>query len=364
MDKEMLELYSDYLIASSGATTATGLAQISGGGLSHDAVTRFLRESRTDSGMLWKLVKPLVRQLQQQSGDAGILIYDDTIIEKPYTDENEIVNWYYDHSRGHHVKGMNLLTGLYHRNGVSVPVTFEVISKRESVEAGTGRKRWKSGVTKNEHLRRTLGQCVKNGLEVRYVLADSWYGCSATMRYIKEELGIDFIMPLKGNRKVAVSRAAKERGEYRAISSLPLEEHATKRVYLSGVAFAVLLSKVVFKNGDDTCGVLYLAASDLEHGFEEISTTYNRRWAVEEYHQGLKSAVSVRRSPTKRVQTQRAHILAALYAFVKLERISKKLGRSRQEIKSAIYFHGLRSALEKLSEFHAAARFKPILCVR
>ena len=38
----LLDLYSDYLISSFGQTTATGLATLLKGGLSHDQVTRFL----------------------------------------------------------------------------------------------------------------------------------------------------------------------------------------------------------------------------------------------------------------------------------------------------------------------------------
>ncbi len=38
-----------------------------------------------------------------------VLIFDDTIQEKPYTDENEVMCWHYDHTKGHAVQGFNLL---------------------------------------------------------------------------------------------------------------------------------------------------------------------------------------------------------------------------------------------------------------
>jgi hypothetical protein len=31
--------------------------------------------------------------------DEGVMIIDDSIKEKPYTDENEIGRWHYDHSK-------------------------------------------------------------------------------------------------------------------------------------------------------------------------------------------------------------------------------------------------------------------------
>ncbi len=41
MNKDMIELYSDYLIASFGQTTATGLANLLQGSIYHDSITRF-----------------------------------------------------------------------------------------------------------------------------------------------------------------------------------------------------------------------------------------------------------------------------------------------------------------------------------
>jgi hypothetical protein len=44
MEKEKLELYTDYLICNSGLATATGLSAVLDGEISHDKITRFLSE--------------------------------------------------------------------------------------------------------------------------------------------------------------------------------------------------------------------------------------------------------------------------------------------------------------------------------
>jgi hypothetical protein len=41
------------------------------------------------------------------------LIVDDTIQEKGWTDENEIICWHFDHGQGRSIKGVNLLNALY-----------------------------------------------------------------------------------------------------------------------------------------------------------------------------------------------------------------------------------------------------------
>ena len=82
MDIKLLELYSDYIISSFGQITATGLSRASSGIISHDKITRFLSEKELDSKQLWKLVKPLVREKEQEN---GVLIVDDTIENKGST---------------------------------------------------------------------------------------------------------------------------------------------------------------------------------------------------------------------------------------------------------------------------------------
>src|SRR3712207_7361690 len=87
MDKHLLDLYTDYLVASFGSTTATGLARLLDQAVSHDQITRFLSKRQFTSADLWLVVKPIVRQVQHPD---GLLIIDDSIEEKPYTDESEL----------------------------------------------------------------------------------------------------------------------------------------------------------------------------------------------------------------------------------------------------------------------------------
>ena len=126
MNKAYLELYTDYLISTFGYATATGLSRMVEGEISHDQITCFLSEEEHTSKELWIPVKPTVRKVERAD---GVLIFDDTIQEKPYTDENEVMCWHYDHSKGRAVQGFNLLNCLYHVDEISIPVAFEIIKK-------------------------------------------------------------------------------------------------------------------------------------------------------------------------------------------------------------------------------------------
>jgi hypothetical protein len=351
MNTDFLELYTDYLLSAFSYTTATGLSKMTDGVVSHDKVTRFLAEKELDSPALWRLVKPLVRQLEEEDEgrQESVLIIDDTIEEKPYTDESELICWHYDHGQGRTVKGMNLLSTLYRVGEVSIPVAFELVKKTEwSFDEKKEKWRRKSPRTKNELYRRMLAACAKNRIEFGYVLSDVWYASSENMRYIKEDLGKEFVMPLKTNRNVALSLEHKNRGEYEQVGSLEPEPGTVREVYVEQVGFPLLLAKRVFKNEDGSEGVLYLVTSDPTLDYERLTTIYQRRWKVEEYHKSLKSNASLAKSPTKTIRTQSNHVFASIWAFVKLERMKLATSMNHFALRSRIYLKAIQAAYLEL----------------
>ena len=76
------------------------------------------------------------------------MIVDDSIGEKPYTDENDIICWHYDHSQHRAVKGINFVTCLYHCQGVSLPIGFEIVRKTEKyLDPKSGKEKRRSNRT-------------------------------------------------------------------------------------------------------------------------------------------------------------------------------------------------------------------------
>ena len=186
MDKKLLDLYSDYLLSSFGATTATGLSSLLAGQISHDQVTRFLSQAEYTSKALWHQVKSVVRTIERED---GVLIFDDTIQEKPHTDENELICWHFDHSKNRSVKGLNLLNCIYQAGDVSVPVAYELVRKPILFcDRQTRQVKRKSEVTKNQLLRQMLRTCQQNRLSYRYVLADSWFSAKENLSFIRQDL--------------------------------------------------------------------------------------------------------------------------------------------------------------------------------
>ena len=73
-------LYTDYLLSTFGAATATGLSAMVEGDVSHDQVTRFLSGQEYTSKDLWQNVKKTVRSVECED---GVLIFDGEHWQKP-----------------------------------------------------------------------------------------------------------------------------------------------------------------------------------------------------------------------------------------------------------------------------------------
>ncbi len=188
MKREYLELYTDYLIASFDKTTATGLSAILDGAISHDKITRFLNSGEYTSKELWQLVKKDVRTIEDED---GVLIFDDTVQEKRYSKESDLICWHWDHKLNRNIKGINLLNCVYHANGVTLPIAFELVKKPIQFSDLKIRKvKRKSKITKNAMLRDILKTCQYNQVKWSYLLADSWFTSSENMKYVAKKLNL------------------------------------------------------------------------------------------------------------------------------------------------------------------------------
>ena len=186
MKKINLDLYADYLLSTFGAATATCLSAMVDGQVSHDQVTRFLSAQEYTSKDLWLQVKSTVRSVESED---GVLIFDDTIQAKPWTDESELMCWHYDHVIGRSVRGINFLNALYYSKETSIPVAFELVRKPilySDIE--TKKLKRMSEKTKNQMMREMIDTCIQNGLVFRFILMDSWFSSMENFDFIKSKV--------------------------------------------------------------------------------------------------------------------------------------------------------------------------------
>ena len=352
MQRADLDLYTDYLLSTFGFATATGLSAMVEGEVSHDRVTRFLSGEDFTSKHLWQQVKSVVRSVESSD---GVLIFDDTIQEKAWTDENELMCWHYDHVSGRNVRGINLLNALYYCNGTSIPVAFELVKKPiPYCDLATRKLKRRSEVTKNELMRAMIDTCIRNELKFRFVLMDSWFAATENFEFITGK-GRHFIAALKDNRLIAVTEEDRKNKRFVRVENLDLPEQTVVRGWLKDYAKEVLVVRQVFTNKDGSTGKLHLASSDLTGSYDAITTTYQKRWKVEVFHKSLKSNANLAKSPTRTLRTQSNQVILSICATFKLECLGLKNKCSPFALCRKLLINASRSAYDELLQLRAAA---------
>lgn len=343
----MLDIYTDYLISQNNLATATGLSDLMGGEISHDKITRLLNKSDFNSKDLWEFVKRGVRKAQ--SIDDGVLILDDCVEEKPYTDENDIICWHYSHAKGTQVKGINLLSCLVSYGDISYPVGYEIIHKNvEYFCEKENKKKRRSQTTKNEYFRNLVKQAGKNSVRFKYVLADNWFGAKDNIEFLHKKMKKYFIIGIKSNRTISLTKSDKIGGKFKKVREIDIKEDQAIQVYLRGIDFPLKLIKKVFTNENGTTGTLYLISNDLTKDSDHLYSIYQKRWNIEEYHKSIKQNSSLAKSPTKVVRSQSNHIFASIIGFCKLQVLQIKNSINHFAIKYKLILKANQAAMKEL----------------
>ena len=221
-----LDLYTDYLLSSTGPTTATGLWRRLDGTLSHDHVTRWLSQNTYGLADIWRQAKPLIRQVEVRRpvGAFAVLIVDDSVLEMAHTDANELICTHWDHSQQRYVKGLNFVSLLYQAGELALPIAVELVRKTVPVYLPkTLKTSYQRPLPKNEYLQQMLRVALPGRpqpqVASRYLLADSWYASAENMCLVRA-LGHHSLFALESSRTVALSEADRAQGRFQAVQSL------------------------------------------------------------------------------------------------------------------------------------------------
>lgn len=353
-NKQILDLYSDYLLASFSLATATGLSELISHVLSHDQISRFLGQGLFTQKDYWTMIKPLIRQVEHPM---GIIKIDDTIVEKPHSTENTIICYHWDHSKNRHIKGINLLNFLYEtplNNGqaISIPACYEIIAKTDTfTDPKSGKVKKRSPFTKNELVRKRLKILHQfNKVKFKYVTWDTWFSSNENFDFVHYTLKKYFVSAIKANRLIALNEQDQLNGKFTRVNELNIQKDQAITVRIKGMDFPLRLLKQVFANKDGSQGELYVVTNDLLLDAELMTTAYNSRWGVEVFHKSLKQNVGLGKSPTKNEITQSNHIFAAMIGWTKLEMLAVMTQTNHFALKNRIYLKSLAGAWTQVQD--------------
>lgn len=311
--------YINFLIASLGVFSCTEAERchpLGEGRPSHDAFTRLLLRQPPDTEALWKESKVNV------DPHKGVLIGDDSVLDKPYAKNMELV--YRQWSGKHHqtVNGINLTTLLWTDGIAMIPVDFRIYDIENDNK------------TKNDHFRDMLYTAKERGFEPELTLNDSWYSGIDNLKTIRK-LGWHWLTRFKKNRLVNPDNTKNIQIQY---VDIPPEG---KEVHLKAYGF-IKVFKIVSKDGD----IDYWATDMLDMDEPKRKKMAGYSWKIEEYHRGIKQFCGVEKCQARKGQCQRAHIAFSLRAFLRLEVERLKTGASWFESKRRIFRDAIRLYLK------------------
>ncbi|ACC82704.1 hypothetical protein Npun_R4329 [Nostoc punctiforme PCC 73102] len=99
--------YCQYLLSSQINYTITNLAEHLES-ISHDAINYYLKREKLTPRLLWDNVKDLV-----EPDDNGYIIFDDSVLDKRYSEEIEIVRRQYSGNEHGVLKGIGVVNCVY-----------------------------------------------------------------------------------------------------------------------------------------------------------------------------------------------------------------------------------------------------------
>jgi len=308
--------YIDFVIATPRVVSATEAAKVQGDeeqAPAHDAFTRLLHRLEPDAETLW------TEASSQISLSQGILVIDDSTLDKPYARKMELVARHWSGKHHKVVSGINLISLLWTDGDRHIPVDYRIFDKK------------KDALTKNDHFQAMVKAARERGFAPACVVFDSWYSSLENLKLIRS-FDWGWLTRLKSNRKVNPDRTG-----LRAVSTVEIGESG-RVVWLEGYGL-IRVFKIVATDGD----IELWATNRVEMSESERVRFAGYSWTIENYHRGIKQFCLIERAQVRSRRAWRNHIGLCLRAFLRLESYCYHKGISWFEAKATIIREAVRS---------------------
>ncbi|MBA3691992.1 MAG: transposase [Acidobacteria bacterium] len=313
------EDYINFIIATPRTVTATEASSCqpdSTNAPAHDAFTRLLSRLEPDPEVLWTEAQT------QIDLNTGILVLDDSTLEKPYSPFNALLYRHWSGKQKAVVEGVNLITLLWTDGVRCVPVDYRVFDKD------------RDGKTKNDHFAEMLVEAYQRGFNPALVCFDSWYASVENLKLVRS-FGWHFLTRLKSNRRIRVGN-----GSLQAVSEAGLCGGDGTICWLKGFGEIKVL-RVRATDGTSE----YWATSLKQMTEAEREKFALSAWRIEMYHRGLKQQCLIERAQCRRLRPVLNHIGLCIRAFLRLESHCYREKMSWVEAKTGIIREAVRTYL-------------------
>ena len=324
--------YCQYLLSSQINYTITNLAEHLEH-ISHDAINYYLKREKLTPRLLWENVKDVI-ELDANS----YIIFDDSILDKRYSKEIEMVRKQYSGNEHGIIKGIGVVSCVYVNPKVQ---RFWVIDYRIFNPDVDGK-------TKIDHVKDMLQNLVyQKLLPFDTVLMDTWYAVHSLMLYI-DSLEKVYYCPLKNNRLVD-DTLGKEK--YKRIDLLQWSEEELecgKIIKIKG--FPAQKKVKLFRVAVSTNRTDYVATNDLSQSSTNVVQKVCKiRWKIEEFHREIKQLTGIESCQCRKARLQRNHIACAMLVLIRLKNLAYQTGQTVYQIKHNLLSNYLIQQLKRPS---------------
>ena len=313
------EDYINFIIATPRDVTATEAERVqpeSKDAPAHDSFTRLLQRLKPDAETLFREAST------QIDVHTGILVLDDSTLEKPYSEFNALVYRHWSGKQKEVVNGINLITLLWTDGVRCVPVDYRVFDKD------------RDGKTKNDHFAEMLVAAFERGFNPALVCFDSWYSSVENLKLCRS-LGWHFLTRLKANRQINLNRSGLQ-----AVSDAGLCGGDGTLLWLKGFG-EIKIFRVRATDGTSE----YWATSLREMTEPEREIQAKAAWRIEMYHRAVKQQCLIERAQCRRRRPVINHIGLCIRAFVRIESHCYRERISWIEAKTSIIRDAVRAYL-------------------
>ena len=321
--------YCQYLLASQINYTLTNYADHTEK-FSHDMANRYLAGDAIRPRLVWENVENQVVPTPY-----GYFVFDDTVIDKNYSRNIELVRSQYSGNAHGVIRGIGVVTCVYVN-----PQTdqFWIIDYRIYDPDGDGK-------SKLDHMLDMLQNCVyQKKLDFRAVLMDTWYATKDVMLQI-EKMGKIYYCPLKNNRQVDDSSATKP---YQRVDSLTWTEKELQQGKTIKIKSFPANHKVkVFRVASSTRRTDYIVTNDIaQDDVEVVQNVCGFRWKVEQFHRETKQLTGIEGNQCRKARIVRNHIGCAILVWVCLKQVAVETQRTIYRVKHDLLGDYLRQQLK------------------
>ena len=321
--------YCQYLLVSQINYTLTNFAEHSEK-FSHDALNRYVAGEQLQPKLTWENVKGQVVQTPK-----GFLVFDDTVADKNYSHEIELVRRQYSGNAHGIIKGIGIVTCVYVNPELD---QFWIIDYRIYDPDGDGK-------TKIDHVQEMLVNCVyQKNLSFWAILMDSWYATKDIMLSIEKYKKI-YYCPLKDNRQVDDSGGAQP---YQRVDSLDwneIEKQTGKLIKLKGFPGAHKVK--LFRVALSTKRTDYIVTNDMaQDNTQAVQEVCSFRWKIEQFHRETKQLTGLEGYQCRKARIVRNHIACAILVWVRLKQVANETQLTVYRLKQGLLSDYLRQQLK------------------